>query len=502
MKKINSIVRPLLVLSFVILTLLIIPQLGTKDSGKTGEELARTHCSSCHLFPEPDLLTRHTWVNSVLPEMGLRLGIGDRNVELNRMSFKLFDHLCSLGIYPDKALIAQKDWNKIVRYYERNAPEKTLPQIQKEAKTEFEHPFNLKPVYLDAAKDAQVAMVRFMPSKKQIWIGKRNNELHILDLDLKIMKTVMTPSPIVDMVALEEPLLLGIGNMLPNEDRNGRVFRMNGKGVLDKMILDSLHRPVQVLRIDINNDRSEDILVAEFGFETGGLRWVDGKTGRSDVLSGQAGARNIIPRDVNKDGKMDLFVLFAQAKEEVVLFMNNGNGKFTPMSLLSFPSVHGTSFLDLKDMNGDGVEDMIITNGDNADYSIEKKHYHGVRIYLNAGTNVFRESFFYPVYGATKTLARDFDNDGDTDMAMIAFFSDKKDKESFLYFQNTGNGKFNISRIGIPYGQWLVMEADDMENDGDLDIMLGNFQMGTESSKSTDLQVQYLLLENLTVAEK
>jgi hypothetical protein len=46
------------------------------------------------------------------------------------------------------------------------------------------------------------------------------------------------------------------------------------------------------------------------------------------------------------------------------------------------------------------------------------------------------------------------------------------------------------------------MEADDMENDGDLDIMLGNFQMGTESSKSTDLQVQYLLLENITVAEK
>lgn len=499
---INRILRWFLVLLFVTLALLIIPQLDSRDSGKSGEELARTHCGSCHLFPEPKLLDRNIWMNGVLPEMGLRMGIGDRNVVLNRMSFKQFDDLCKLGIYPENPVIPLNEWKKILRYYERNAPESIALQEKKQKKKPFQHPFVFKKLVLDPNMDAQVAMVRFLPEKKEIWIGKRNNSIQILDLGLNNKKDVRTPSPVVDMLDMNEPFLLGIGNMLPNEDRNGRLFRMNQKGLLDKVVLDSLHRPVQVLSIDLNNDKIQDFLIAEFGFETGKIRWFDGKTGASHVVSGQAGARNIIPRDANKDGSIDFYVLFAQAKEEVMLFLNDGKGTFAPVSLLSFPSVYGSSYLELADMNGDDLEDMVISNGDNADYSIAKKYYHGVRIYENRGGNRFRESFFYPVYGATKTLARDFDNDGDMDLAMIAFFSEASDNESFLYFNNIGNGKYEISELGVPYGQWLVMEADDMEKDGDTDIILGNFQLGSDSLGPKMDRMQCLLLENLTIRKK
>ena len=34
-----------------------------------GEQLAKTHCASCHAFPEPDLLDKKTWANEVLPKM-------------------------------------------------------------------------------------------------------------------------------------------------------------------------------------------------------------------------------------------------------------------------------------------------------------------------------------------------------------------------------------------------------------------------------------------------
>ncbi|HRP33809.1 MAG TPA: hypothetical protein PKV73_18055, partial [Agriterribacter sp.] len=45
------------------------------DSIPDNKARALLYCSSCHLFPEPSLLDKKTWVNNVLPNMGWRLGI-------------------------------------------------------------------------------------------------------------------------------------------------------------------------------------------------------------------------------------------------------------------------------------------------------------------------------------------------------------------------------------------------------------------------------------------
>jgi hypothetical protein len=96
-------------------------------------------------------------------------------------------------------------------------------------------------------------------------------------------------------------------------------------------------------------------------------------------------------------------------------------------------------------------------------------------------------------------LARDFDLDGDNDMAMIAFFAIEKDKRSFLYFENDGKGGFKASNLGVPAGHWLVMDAQDMDADGDEDIVLGNFLMAEDpNEKKGSETVKSVLLENRT----
>ena len=45
------------------------------DSTLWGKQLALKYCQNCHIFPEPELLDKKMWLNSVLPNMGLRLGI-------------------------------------------------------------------------------------------------------------------------------------------------------------------------------------------------------------------------------------------------------------------------------------------------------------------------------------------------------------------------------------------------------------------------------------------
>ncbi len=48
------------------------PSFNSLDSGKL---LAQRYCQTCHLFPEPSLLDKKTWVTSVLPNMAQRLGV-------------------------------------------------------------------------------------------------------------------------------------------------------------------------------------------------------------------------------------------------------------------------------------------------------------------------------------------------------------------------------------------------------------------------------------------
>lgn len=50
------------------------------------------------------------------------------------------------------------------------------------------------------------------------------------------------------------------------------------------------------------------------------------------------------------------------------------------------------------------------------------KPYHGVHIYLNDGHDNFKEAWFYPIYGTSKAVARDFDNDGDEDIVLGSYF--------------------------------------------------------------------------------
>jgi hypothetical protein len=135
------------------------------------------------------------------------------------------------------------------------------------------------------------------------------------------------------------------------------------------------------------------------------------------------------------------------------------------------------SYFETADFNKDGFQDILLTNGDNWDLSPVNKNYHGVRIYLNDGKDNFKLAWFFPLYGASKAITRDFDLDGDLDIAATSFYSDLANPaHSFIYLANNGKMQFKaFSTLTAGVGKWLTMEAGDFDQDGDTDIVLGSY---------------------------
>ncbi|HMH31797.1 MAG TPA: VCBS repeat-containing protein, partial [Puia sp.] len=127
-----------------------------------------------------------------------------------------------------------------------------------------------------------------------------------------------------------------------------------------------------------------------------------------------------------------------------------------------------------------------------------------VYIFLNDGQQHFTQRYFYPIHGCYKVMARDFDGDGDLDIAAISFFADygRYPQEGFIYLENKGN--WNFEPFSLPEtesGRWLTMDAGDLDGDGKPDIILGNFSVGPTRLKSKQDWKKgppFLLLKNIS----
>jgi hypothetical protein len=477
-------------------------QLATTDLKLDGEQLANAYCGSCHLKPDPNILDQKTWVENVLPDMRKRLGLyleEDFGVDLPE------DVGVPKGIYAKVQLIQRDDWQKILQYYQENAPKSPLPQLAKKLPKTGIPGFDLIQPEYDFVYPNLTTMIRIHPETGQLWLGNRFRTVFVLDPKngFQRMDSIATSIAPVEILwnSDSEFELLTMGLMDPSNDSIGSITKYNLRGGewVSQTILDSLMRPVHFLKLDLNGGNRSEYVISQFGNHLGKLS-LNSDSQPEKILSSFPGARRTISRDLDQDGDKDLIVQMTQSRESIRAFINDGKGDFREKILLEFHPAFGSSDFRLEDMNGDGLDDIILVNGDNADQSQILKNYHGVRIFLNDGENNFEESWFYPMYGASGLEVDDFDGDGDLDLFAIAFFPDPKQRprQDLIYFRQESDGDFSpfVLARGID-SNWLTITKGDLDLDGDQDVVVGSFEFNDLYKRPQNNWKPFIILKNL-----
>ena len=227
----------------------------------------------------------------------------------------------------------------------------------------------------------------------------------------------------------------------------------------------SLYLGADAKAVDVNNDGNLDLIVSNYGAGIGSISILLGNgnsTFKAEVtyFSGALDSQQIVYKDLNNDGIGDVVTTSYDSPITSVL-LGNSNGSFKKVT--TYSAGLQTVSLALDDINGDNIADIV--QGDTGDGVI------GIMIGNGDGTFKARTSIqnFTSVWTDGIKLS-DVNNDGFKDIIAVDGFNTGVD-----ILLGNGNGTFKVRTIYNSGGGGATVSLGDFNSDGYQDLLTSNY---------------------------
>lgn len=250
---------------------------------------------------------------------------------------------------------------------------------------------------------------------------------------------------------------------------------------------------------DVNNDGLSDIYIGGAKGYPGALliQSSDGTFRRSneslfeeDKVSEDAGSEFF---DADGDGDLDLYVCsggteFSSSSLALIdrLYLNNGNGIFSASKqILPTAKLESTSCVDAADFDGDHDIDLFVgVRVKPFSYGVPV----GGHVLLNDGKGSFTvntelEKTLNELGMVTDATWADVDNDKDPDLIVVGEYMPIR-----IFINEAGKLVEKTKDFGLinSNGWWNRIEASDLDQDGDLDFVIGNHGLNSRLDASEE----------------
>ena len=226
--------------------------------------------------------------------------------------------------------------------------------------------------------------------------------------------------------------------------------------------------PQSVLMVDVNNDSTLDIIVANEGSSSVGvfLNIGNGSFASQSIYSTAYGSHShsVATADINSDNKPDIIVA-NYGTNNIGVLLNMGNGIFSRQTTYSTGSNSQPSSVITVDVNGDNKLDIVVANSNG----------NNIGVLLNMGNGILTSQTIYSTGdGSDPRSLTTADMNGDNKPDIIV---GNNGTDRVCVLLNLGDGTFAIQTMySTGYGSFPQSVATaDLDRDGKPDIIVANY---------------------------